>query len=265
MDNEDIFSKTHLVTPEEHPAIKTENLQVYYGDNHAMHDASISFPEHKITALIGASGSGKSTYLRSLNRMNDDVATVKGKIMYNGIDINASDVNVYEIRRRIGMVFQLPNPFAKSIRDNLTFALKAYGIKKKSELDERVESSLKEAALWDEVKDNLNRSALSLSGGQAQRLCIARSLAVRPDVLLLDEPASALDPISTAKIETTLLKLVKKYTIIIVTHNMQQASRISQYTAFFHLGHVLEFDTTSHIFQEPQVPITRDYVLGNFG
>lgn len=264
MQNTD-FSQTYLMAPDLPSAITTEDLQVFYGNNHAMHDATLQFPENRITALIGASGSGKSTFLRSLNRMNDDVATVTGKIMYHDTDINAKNVNVYAVRRHIGMVFQRPNPFAKSIRDNITFALKAYGIRKQADLDERIETSLKEAALWDEVKDTLDRSALSLSGGQAQRLCLARSLAVKPDVLLLDEPASALDPISTAKIEATLIKLAEHYTIIIVTHNMQQASRISQYTAFFHLGHVLEFDTTSNLFQTPQLPITRDYVTGHFG
>lgn len=246
-------------------ALRTEDLQVVYGANHAMHDADLAFPKNQITALIGASGSGKSTYLRSLNRMNDGIATVTGKIWYHGVDINEPDVNIYEIRRHIGMVFQRPNPFAKSIRENIVYALRANGIKRKSELNERVEQSLRGAALWDEVKDNLDKSALSLSGGQQQRLCIARSIAMAPDVLLLDEPCSALDPISTVKVEETLLELQKKYSIVIVTHNMQQASRISSQCAFFHLGHVMEYAPTTTMFSNPQIPVTQDYVAGSFG
>ncbi|KRK98996.1 ABC superfamily ATP binding cassette transporter ABC protein [Secundilactobacillus odoratitofui DSM 19909 = JCM 15043] len=259
------LNETHIVTPDEEIALSTHQLQVFYGSNHSMTDASLSFPRFQITALIGASGSGKSTYLRSLNRMNDRIATVKGEIMYRHTDINSRKVNVFEVRKHIGMVFQKPNPFAKSIYDNITFALKAAGLTNKKVLDDRVESSLKEAALWDEVKDDLHKSALSLSGGQQQRLCIARAIAMQPDILLLDEPASALDPISTAKLEMTLKNLTEKYTIIIVTHNMQQASRISTYTAFFHLGHVIEYDKTETIFQTPQIQATRDYVTGHFG
>jgi len=246
-------------------AMRTENLQVFYGTNHAMHDADLAFPKNQITALIGASGSGKSTYLRSLNRMNDGIATVTGKIWYHNVDINEPDVNIYEIRRHIGMVFQRPNPFAKSIRENIVYALRANGIKGKAELAERVEASLKGAALWDEVKDSLDKSALSLSGGQQQRLCIARSIAMEPDVLLLDEPCSALDPISTVKVEETLLELQKKYTIIIVTHNMQQAARVSSQCAFFHLGHVMEYTPTGTMFSNPQIPVTQDYIAGSFG
>ena len=265
MDNYDL-TKTHIVAPTGPIALATHDLEVLYGGRHrSMVDASLQFPQNTITALIGASGSGKSTYLRSLNRMNDRIATVNGQIMYRDTDINAAKINVYELRKHIGMVFQQPNPFAKSIYDNITFALKADGITDKAELDQRVQRSLEEAALWDEVKNSLNRSALSLSGGQQQRLCIARTLAMAPDILLLDEPASALDPISTAKLEMTLKNLAKSYTIIIVTHNMQQASRISEYTAFFHLGHVLEFDHTTTIFQKPTLEITHDYVTGNFG
>lgn len=182
--------------------------------------------------MIGASGSGKSTFLRSLNRMNDDVARVEGQIMYRGIDVNSRNINVYEMRKHVGMVFQRPNPFSKSIRDNITFALKEKGLKDKVEQDRIVEESLKGAALWDEVKDDLDKSALALSGGQQQRLCIARAIAMKPDILLMDEPCSALDPISTLKVEETMLKLKERYTIIIVTHNMQQASRVSDYTAF---------------------------------
>lgn len=246
-------------------ALKTENLQVFYGTNHAMHDANLAFPKNQITALIGASGSGKSTYLRSLNRMNDTIATVTGKIWYHGVDINEPNVNIYEIRRHIGMVFQRPNPFAKSIRENITYALRANGVKNKTELTERIEKSLRGAALWDEVKDSLDKSALSLSGGQQQRLCIARSIAMAPDVLLLDEPCSALDPISTVKVEETLLELQKQYTIIIVTHNMQQAARISSQCAFFHLGHVMEYTPTGTMFSNPQIPVTQDYISGSFG
>ena len=249
----------------ENPALKTENLQVYYGDHHAFFDGNLEFEKNKITALIGPSGCGKSTFLRSLNRMNDKVADVTGKIWYRGVDINAKDINVYEVRKHIGMVFQRPNPFAKSIRENITYALKANGLNDKEELDKRVEESLKQAALWDEVKDELDKSAFALSGGQAQRLCIARCCAMKPDIMLLDEPASALDPISTSKIEDTLEQLRENYSIIIVTHNMQQASRISDYTAFFHLGRVIEYDKTENIFQTPHEKLTEDYVSGNFG
>ena len=246
-------------------ALSTKNLEVYYGDHLALQGADLSFERFKITSLIGASGSGKSTFLRSLNRMNDDVATVKGNIMYRGLDINSQDIDVYEMRKHIGMVFQRPNPFAKSINDNITFALKQHGVHDKAKLAEIVETSLKQAVLWDEVKDDLKKSALSLSGGQQQRLVIARAIAMQPDILLLDEPASALDPISSAKIEDTLMELKKRFTIIIVTHNMQQASRVSDYTAFFHTGQVLEYDLTRKIFTRPKVQMTIDYVNGNFG
>jgi phosphate transport system ATP-binding protein len=246
-------------------ALETKDVQVYYGDNHAMHDASLQFPRYSITSLIGASGSGKSTYLRSLNRMNDGIARVDGEIMYRGLDVNSKAVDLYQMRRRIGMVFQRPNPFAKSIRNNISFPLREMGIKDRSKIDEIIETSLKQAALWDEVKDDLNKSALSLSGGQQQRLCIARSLAMNPDVLLMDEPASALDPISTAKLEMTLNDLKDQYTIIIVTHSMEQASRLSDYTAFLHMGEIVEFDTTQKIFTNPAVKLTEDYVSGNFG
>ena len=245
--------------------LETKQLHVYYGDNEAIHEADLKFLEHQISALIGPSGSGKSTFLRSLNRMNDGVARVTGEILYRGVDVNRSEIDVYEMRRRIGMVFQRPNPFPKSIYDNITFALKRRGITDKQTLDEAVETSLKQAALWDEVKDQLKKSALALSGGQQQRLCIARALAVKPDILLLDEPASALDPVSTSKLEETLLQLKNDYTIIIVTHNMQQAARISEYTAFFNMGWALEYDETSQIFTSPQVQLTNNYVAGDFG
>lgn len=246
-------------------ALATDDLNVFYDDRHAMYDASLAFKQNTITALIGPSGSGKSTYLRSLNRMNDDVATVTGAINFQGIDINRPEVDVYEVRRRIGMVFQRPNPFAKSIYDNITFALKRRGMNDKKQLDEIVETSLKQAAIWDQVKDQLNKSALSLSGGQAQRVCIARALAVKPEILLLDEPASALDPISTAQLEQTLKDLRKQYTIIIVTHNMQQAARLSDYTVFFDQGRVVEYNQTRKVFTRPKMDRTNDYISGNFG
>lgn len=247
--------------------LSTEDLHVWYGENEAIKGVSLEFQENKITSLIGPSGCGKSTYLRSLNRMNDEIesAKVTGKIMYKGIDVNASNVDVYEMRKNIGMVFQRPNPFSKSIYDNITFALKRHGIKDKNTLDEAVETSLKQAALWDQVKDQLNKSALALSGGQQQRLCIARAIALKPDILLLDEPASALDPISTSQVEETLLQLKEEYSIVIVTHNMQQASRISDYTAFFYVGNVIEYDETRKVFTRPKIQATEDYVSGHFG
>ncbi|GEO66671.1 phosphate transporter ATP-binding protein [Levilactobacillus spicheri DSM 15429] len=262
------MEERHIVQPHDpdHPVVlSTEDLHVYYGKSEALYEGDLKFAQNQITALIGPSGSGKSTFLRSLNRMNDRIATVTGKIMYRGVDVNQPDVDVYEMRRRIGMVFQRPNPFAKSIYDNIAFALRLRGVTAKKDLDEKVERSLRQAALWDQVKDELTKSALALSGGQAQRLCIARAIALRPDILLLDEPASALDPVSTSQLEDTLLKLKEHYTIIIVTHNMQQAARISEYTAFFNQGRVLEYDTTSHIFTNPRVQVTSDYVSGNFG
>ncbi|HCM90671.1 MULTISPECIES: phosphate ABC transporter ATP-binding protein PstB [Vagococcus] len=248
-------------------ALATDDLHVWYGDNEAIKGVSLQFEENKITSLIGPSGCGKSTYLRSLNRMNDEIDGTKitGKIMYENTDVNSKIVDVYEMRKHIGMVFQRPNPFSKSIYGNITFALKQHGVKDKKQLDEIVETSLKQAALWDQVKDDLNKSALALSGGQQQRLCIARAIAMKPDVLLLDEPASALDPISTSKVEETLINLKEDYTIIIVTHNMQQASRISDYTAFFYLGQVMEYDKTRKIFTRPKIQATDDYVSGHFG
>ena len=228
-------------------AMTTNNLQVFYGNKQAFFDGNMQFPKNR------------------LNRMNDDVARVEGQIMYRGIDVNSRNINVYEMRKHVGMVFQRPNPFSKSIRDNITFALKEKGLKDKVEQDRIVEESLKGAALWDEVKDDLDKSALALSGGQQQRLCIARAIAMKPDILLMDEPCSALDPISTLKVEETMLKLKERYTIIIVTHNMQQASRVSDYTAFFHMGHVIEYDKTKHIFTNPAIKATEDYVSGNFG
>lgn len=248
-------------------ALYTEDLHVWYGQNEAIKGVDMQFEKNKITALIGPSGCGKSTYLRSLNRMNDSIANTKvtGKIMYRGVDINSPQVDVYEARKYIGMVFQRPNPFSKSIYENITFALKRHGMANKEELDEIVETSLKQAALWDQVKDNLHKSALALSGGQQQRLCIARAIAMKPDILLLDEPASALDPISTGTVEETLIHLKDQFSIVIVTHNMQQAARISDYTAFFYMGNVIEYDKTNKIFTRPKIQATEDYVSGHFG
>ncbi|MEG0254441.1 MAG: phosphate ABC transporter ATP-binding protein PstB [Vagococcus sp.] len=264
------LDETHVIRlndAEQKIALTTDDLHVFYGPNEAIKGVSLQFEQNKITSLIGPSGCGKSTYLRSLNRMNDEIDGTKitGKIMYENTDINSQAVDVFEMRKHIGMVFQRPNPFSKSIYENITFALKRHGMKDKKELDEIVETSLKQAALWDQVKDSLNKSALALSGGQQQRLCIARAIAMKPDILLLDEPASALDPISTSKVEETLINLKENYTIVIVTHNMQQASRISDYTAFFYMGKVLEYDKTRKIFTRPKIQATDDYVSGHFG
>ncbi len=263
------WNETNVITmpKEKEVALYTNDLHVWYGDNEAIKGVDLEFEKNKITALIGPSGCGKSTYLRSLNRMNDGIANTKitGKIMYKDVDINAPQVDVYEMRKRIGMVFQRPNPFSKSIYDNITFALKQHGEKNKKKLDEIVETSLKQAALWDQVKDNLNQSALAMSGGQAQRLCIARALSVKPEIILMDEPASALDPIATAQLEETMLELKKDFTIIIVTHSMQQAARASDYTGFFYLGDLIEYDKTSNIFQNAKLQSTNDYVTGHFG
>ncbi|MFK5705322.1 phosphate ABC transporter ATP-binding protein PstB [Ligilactobacillus sp. LYQ139] len=246
-------------------ALSTNEVAVYYGDKQAFTGGTIEFPRHRITALIGPSGCGKSTFLRSLNRMNDGVARVEGQIMYHGLDINTAAVNVYELRKHIGMVFQHPNPFYKSIRENITYALKYHGVREQDVLEQKVEESLRAVALWDEVKDSLDKNGRRLSGGQQQRLCIARAIAMEPDILLLDEPTSGLDPISTRKVENTLQELKQRYTIIIVTHNMQQASRSSDYTAFLNWGQIVEFDETAQIFTTPHVQMTEDYVSGNFG
>ena len=264
------LNDTHLLqldSQKDPIALHTEDLHVFYGDNEAIKGVDLQFEKNKITALIGPSGCGKSTYLRSLNRMNDGIANsrVTGKIMYKDVDVNTKEVDVYEMRKRIGMVFQRPNPFSKSIYENITFALKQHGEKDKKKLDEIVETSLKQAALWDQVKDNLNKSALALSGGQQQRLCIARAIAMKTYILLLDEPSSALDPISKGKVVEKLVNLKDDYTIIIVTHNMQQAARISDYTAFFYMGKVIEYDHTRKIFTRPKIQATEDYVSGHFG
>ncbi len=225
----------------------------------------MKFPTNKITAMIGASGSGKSTLLRSLNRMNDDLATVKGEINFHDLNINQPKVNVYRIRQQIGMVFQQPTPFPLSIYENVIYGLRIAGVKDRQILDQRVEESLRQAALWEEVKDHLKESALALSGGQQQRLCIARTLAVQPEIILMDEPTSALDPVSTSQIEDTLVQLKEKFTIIMVTHNMQQASRSADWTAFMHQGKLIEFNQTADIFMNPQRQQTADYLSGKFG
>lgn len=247
--------------------IEIEHLNLFYGEFQALKDVDLSIAENEITAFIGPSGCGKSTCIKTLNRMNDLVADcrVEGKISIDGEDIYARECDVTLLRKRAGMVFQKPNPFPMSIYDNIAYGPRVHGLKKKADLDERVESALRSAALWDEVKDRLKGSALGISGGQQQRLCIARALAVEPDILLMDEPTSALDPISTLKIEDLMYDLKKKYTVIIVTHNMQQAVRISDKTAFFLMGEVIEFGTTIDVFNEPKQKKTEDYVTGRFG
>lgn len=246
-------------------ALEVKNLHVAYGEKQVVQAVSLKFPVHQITAMIGASGSGKSTVLRSLNRMNDDLATVTGTINFHGLNINQPNVNVYRVRQRIGMVFQQPTPFPLSIYENVIYGLRLTGERNRQVLDQRVEESLRQAALWAEVKDQLRESALALSGGQQQRLCIARTLAVRPEIILLDEPTSALDPVSTSQIEDTLVQLKEQFTIIMVTHNMQQASRAADWTAFMHQGRLVEFGPTAQIFLNPQEEQTADYLSGKFG
>ncbi|MDY6908955.1 MAG: phosphate ABC transporter ATP-binding protein PstB [Thermodesulfobacteriota bacterium] len=243
------------------------NLNFYYGGFHALHDISIAFEENRVTALIGPSGCGKSTLLRCLNRMNDLIAgtRVEGEVILDGQNIYAPGMDVVTLRRRVGMVFQKPNPFPKSVFENVAYGLRVNGIKDKAFIRERVETSLCQAALWEEVKDRLKDSALGLSGGQQQRLCIARALAVEPEVLLMDEPASALDPIATQKIEELIHALKSEYTIIIVTHNMQQAARVSDITAFFYMGKLIETDKTETLFTRPKIKQTEDYITGRFG
>ncbi|KQX46042.1 MULTISPECIES: phosphate ABC transporter ATP-binding protein PstB [unclassified Paenibacillus] len=247
--------------------IKADKLNLFYGDNHALHDIELAIETGTIAALIGPSGCGKSTFLRTLNRMNDliDSVRITGKVAVDGHNIYDSDSDVVSLRKRVGMVFQRPNPFPMSIYDNIAYGPRIHGTKKKAVLDEIVERSLVQAALWDEVKDRLHKSALGLSGGQQQRLCIARLLAVEPDVLLMDEPTSALDPISTLKVEELTQTLKEKYTIIIVTHNMQQAARISDMTSFFLNGYLVETDKTDKIFTNPNDQRTEDYITGRFG
>jgi phosphate transport system ATP-binding protein len=246
-------------------ALETRDVHVHYGDAEAIKGITMEIPRNRVVALIGPSGCGKSTLLRCFNRMNDlvPIAKVTGEVLFRGENLYADHVDPVEVRRRIGMVFQKPNPFPKSIYDNVAFGPRLYG--RPSDLDDIVERSLKQAALWDEVKDRLGHSALGLSGGQQQRLCIARALAVTPEVLLMDEPASALDPIATAKIEELIQQLVEHYTIVIVTHNMQQAARVSHYTAYLYLGELIEYDVTDTIFTAPHEKHTEDYVTGRFG
>ena len=247
------------------PALEAIDLSVYYGEKHAVQNVSLTVPQNQVVALIGPSGCGKSTLLRCFNRMNDLIRTarIEGRVDFHGQDLYAPAVDPVEVRRRIGMVFQKPNPFPKSIYDNVAFGPRVNGMK--DDLDELVESSLRSAALWDEVSDRLNDSAYALSGGQQQRLCIARTLAVRPEIVLMDEPASALDPIATQKIEELIYELKKQYTIVIVTHNMQQAARISDYTAFLYMGQLIEYGPTETIFTNPREERTEAYVTGRFG
>lgn len=250
-----------------HTKIEIENLKFFYGQTQALFDVSMRIPEKMVTALIGPSGCGKSTFLRSLNRMNDtiDGTRMEGDILIDGASIYSGDIDVVNLRKRVGMVFQKSNPFPKSIFDNVAYGPRLHGTKGKSQLAEIVEKSLVRAGLWDEVRDRLEKNAMDLSGGQQQRLCIARALAVGPEILLMDEPASALDPKSTARIEDLIAELRKNYTIVIVTHNMQQAGRVSDFTGFFYEGHLIEFDDTKLIFTKPHKKQTEDYITGRFG
>lgn len=247
--------------------LEANKVNIFYGDNHVLKDINMDIKENTVTAFIGPSGCGKSTFLRTFNRMNDyiDGFRKEGDILINGKEIYKKNVRVEELRQKVGMVFQKPNPFPKSIFENAAYGLKIKGITNKKEVEERVEKSLKQAALWSEVKDILNKPALSLSGGQQQRLCIARTIAVKPSIILMDEPASALDPISTAKIEELIIELKEVYTIVIVTHNMQQAGRISDRTAFFYLGDLVEYEKTKDLFTKPKNKQTENYITGRFG
>ncbi len=259
--------KPEKARPVPNPLVEVESLSLFYGTKQALRDINMNIPRKQVTAFIGPSGCGKSTLLRCFNRLNDliDDCRTEGDISINGKSIFDSDVDITDLRKRVGMVFQKSNPFPKSIYENVAYGARIAGIKKKSVLDDIVEKNLKRSALWDEVNDRLNDSAMSLSGGQQQRLCIARAIAVEPDVLLMDEPCSALDPIATAKIEDLVTELKSKFTIVIVTHNMQQASRVSDYTAFMYIGDIVEFDTTEKIFLNPAKKHTEDYVSGKFG
>jgi len=247
--------------------IEAKNVHAFYGDNHVIKDVTLNIKPNTVTAFIGPSGCGKSTFLRTLNRMNDYIEGFRkeGDIIIDGKDIYDKSVRVEELRQKVGMVFQKPNPFPKTIMENVAYGLKIQGLKDKTKIEEVVVESLKRSALWEEVKDNLNKSALSLSGGQQQRLCIARTLAVEPSIILMDEPASALDPISTAKIEELIAHLKEDYTIVIVTHNMQQAARVSDRTAFFYMGDLVEYGKTKDIFTHPQNERTENYITGRFG
>ena len=249
------------------PLLETRDLSLYYGPARALKNISVSIKEKIVTAFIGPSGCGKSTLLRCFNRMNDliDGVRMEGEILIGGQSINGPAVDVIELRKRVGMVFQRSNPFPKSIHENIAFALRLHGMRDREQIDQVVEESLKGAALWDEVKDRLHGSALGLSGGQQQRLCIARAIAIKPKIILMDEPASALDPLATARVEELIVELKRDYTIVIVTHNMQQATRISDETAFFYLGELIEYDMTAKIFTNPAQKQTEDYVTGRFG
>ena len=255
------------VDPASVPLIESEQLELFYGSSRALKGISMAIREKLVTAFIGPSGCGKSTFLRCFNRMNDliDNVRINGRVKIGGQNIYDKQVDVIELRKRVGMVFQRSNPFPKSIYDNIAYGLKLHGMKARAELDQVVEESLRSAALWDEVKDRLHASALGLSGGQQQRLCIARAIAIKPEIILMDEPASALDPIATSKIEELILELKRNFTIVIVTHNMQQAARISDFTAFFYIGELIEYDATSKIFTNPARKQTEDYVTGRFG
>ena len=252
---------------EQEACLEVENMNFYYGDVKALNNINIIIPERKVTAFIGPSGCGKSTLIRIFNRMNDliDGTRLEGSVRLNGTEIYDPDLNVADLRRRVGMVFQKPNPFPKSIYENVAYGLRIQGINNRATLNATVEKALKGAALWEEVKDRLHENALSLSGGQQQRLVIARAIAIEPEVLLLDEPASALDPISTLKIEELIYELKSKYTIVIVTHNMQQAARVSDYTAFMYLGDLIEYDETKKLFSTPSIKQTEDYITGRYG
>ena len=267
IDMSSVLSNTGRANIPNEPCIKVQNLNLFYGQKQALHDVSMEMYRKKVTAYIGPSGCGKSTLLRCINRMNDlvDHVTIEGKILLDDENIYDKSVKVAELRRRVGMVFQKPNPFPKSIFENVTYGLRIQGVNDKRVLEETVENSLRGAALWDEVKDRLNDNALGLSGGQQQRLVIARAIAIEPEVLLLDEPASALDPISTLKIEELINELKEKYTIVIVTHNMQQAARVSDYTAFMYMGELIEIGTTSELFTNPTKKQTEDYITGRYG
>ena len=267
IDMSSILRATGQTPAQNETCIKVENLNLFYGQKQALHNVNLDMYRKKVTAYIGPSGCGKSTLLRCINRMNDlvDNVTIQGKILLDNDNIYDKSVNVAALRRRVGMVFQKPNPFPKSIFENVTYGLRIQGINDKRILEETVENSLRGAALWDEVKDRLNDNALGLSGGQQQRLVIARAIAIEPEVLLLDEPASALDPISTLKIEELINELKEKYTIVIVTHNMQQAARVSDYTAFMYMGELIEIGTTSELFTNPKKKQTEDYITGRYG
>ena len=249
------------------PKIQVNQLNVHFDKLHALKDVNMSINEKEITAIIGPSGCGKSTFIRCINRMNDLIPTAKidGEIVFDGFNIYDPSVDVVDVRKRIGMVFQKPNPFPKSIYENIAYAPRIHGTRKKDELDQIVEWSLKRAALWDEVSDRMNKSAYTLSGGQQQRLCIARALAIKPEVILLDEPCSALDPIATAKIEDLLIDLKNEYTVVIVTHNMQQAARVADKTAYFYLGELIEYGNTKQLFEKPDKELTEQYITGRMG